>query len=688
MKTLTFIVALACAAVVASAAAAPRVTAELASRLEEVGPDDLVRILVVMESQMPQERMMALTEGLPRAQRRLVVAQELSRLAAESQREVLAYLNERAAAGRAADVTSLWIVNAVAARADRETVEGLAGRAGVSFVGWDKEVPLEDLLAVVDGPQTDEIVWGVNKINAPKVWNAGYNGTGVVVCVCDTGVNYNHLDLKDHMWNKAGYPNHGRNFAGGDPNDTMDRDGHGTHGAGTVAADGTAGSQCGVAPEATIMIAKIGNGEFTQFNAWQWAISEGADIITESFRWTYVMSPHYAQHRQASEALLAAGIFHANAAGNEGDNIYGYPLPFNVGAPANCPPPWRHPDQTLRGGKAGTVAVGSTDDFDYRVASSSRGPASWDKDRHANIPPYDDYHWNPGMGLLKPDVMAPGLNIKSCDYENISGYTVKGGTSMATPHVAGAAALLLDYLDTLPPAQLQKAFELTAAAVVGQTEGRKENDYGAGRIDVYEALQHLLKSIGVDLEYFRAAGLDDRVRLSWDCEPGAYAGFNLYRSVPDGPDEGRAHLNAELITGRPPFAFVDRDVAPATTYEYWLEVIPTTGKAELFGPASATPGAKVAYGFALEPGYPNPARARVNFAFSLPRGVEGDYTLLVYDLAGRKVRTVAAGPSAPGRREVEWNLCDDAGRRLAPGVYLYWLRASCGSAARRLVVTR
>jgi len=670
--------------------AAPKVTPRLAAHLEEVSAGELVRVMVVMEEQMSQDTLMSLTEGLDRDERRVVVEYECSRLADSSQREVLAYLNERAAAGHAADVTSLWIVNAVAARGDRETIERVSVLPGVSLVNWDEEVPVELLKDVVDGVQ-DEIVWGVEKIRAPKVWNDGFDGTGIIVCVCDGGVNYNHVDLADHMWVHSSYPNHGKSFAGGDPNDTMDYDGHGTHVAGTVASDGTAGSKCGVAPNAQIMIAKLGAWESSWFEAWQWAITEGADVITQSWSRKYPQYPAYGQHRAASEKILAAGVVHVNSTGNQGHLVSsGYPLPFNVPAPANCPPPWLHPDQKLREGKAGTIAIGSTQSEDWRVSSSGRGPSCWDKDRLSTLAPYDDYHYEPGMGLLKPDIMAPGSNIKSCDFSSTSGYTSKSGTSMATPHAAGAAALLLDYLDTLPPAQIEKALELSAAKVwPGHTKGKKVNDYGAGRIDVYAALVLLKKSIGVDLKYFRAAGLDDRVRLAWDCESGAYAGFNVYREAEgDAADAGRERVNAALITGQAPFAYEDRDVVAATTYEYWLEVVPTTGKAELFGPAPATPGLKKAYAFALEPSYPNPTTTDATIAFSLPVGVSGEYAVTIYDLAGRKVRTLDAAASAPGRHEVVWNLADDGGRGVAPGVYLYRLNASCGSAVRRMVVTR
>jgi len=671
--------------------AAPNVTPRLAAHLEEVSAGDLVRVMVVMEEQVSVDTLTSLTEGLDRDERRVVVEHECSRLADSSQREVLTYLNERAAAGHATDITPLWIVNAVAARADRETIERLSTLPGVASVDWDEAVPVELLKDVVDGPQ-GEIVWGVNKIRAPETWGQGYKGNGIIVCVCDGGVNYNHVDLADHMWVNTSYPNHGRSFTGGDPNDTMDYDGHGTHVAGTVASDGTAGSECGVAPEATIMIAKLGASDSSWFAAWEWAITEGADVITQSWSRKYPQYPAYGLHRAASEKILTAGVVHVNSTGNQGHLVSsGYPLPFNIPAPANSPPPWLHPDQKLREGKAGTIAIGSTQMEDWRDSSSGRGPSCWDKDRLATLAPYDDYEYEPGMGLLKPDIMAPGSGIKSCDYLSTTGYTSKSGTSMATPHAAGAAALLLDYLDTLPPAQIEKALELTAAKVFGGThvKGRKMNDYGAGRIDVRAALELLKNSIGIDLKYFRAAGLENSVRLAWDCESSAYAGFNVYREAKgDAADAGRERVNAELITGRAPFAFEDHNVAVGTIYKYWLEVIPTTGKAELYGPAPATAGLKKAYGFALEPSYPNPTATGATIAFSLPAGVSGDYELAIYDLSGRRVRTLGASASAPGRHEVAWNLADDAGRGVAPGVYLYRLNASCGSAVRRMVVTR
>lgn len=672
----------------AGVAGALNITPALLAHLEETPPGELTRIMVVMDERYPQEELMALTEGLPRKERRVVVEQELTRFNSRSQREVLAYLNERAAAGHAAEVKSLWIINAVLALADRETIFHVARMPKVAYVDWDEELTPEHFMDIVPNtgaPSPDEIAWGVDKIRAPQVWAEGYNGSGVVVAVCDGGVNYNHNDLKDHMWTHSQWPNHGRNWNGPNQHDTMDYDGHGTHVAGTVASDGTAGTQAGVAPEAQIMICRLSGWEGSWFEAWQWAISMGADVIQQSWSMKYPNNPAYAQHRQASENTLAAGVFHANSTGNQGHQTNIYPIPFNIPAPANCPPPWLAANQTLRGGLAATVGVGATDTSDFRVYYSGRGPACWDYNRHPNMYPYKDYPWDPQMGLLKPDMMAPGNNIKSCDYANVNGYTYMSGTSMATPHVSGAAALLLDYNPNLTPAQIELALELTAVPCPGQQPG-KQNDYGSGRIDVYAALQYLKTHIGVELKYFRAAPLRDRVRLSWDAA-GEFAGFNVYREGGTSNSLARVKLNKVLIKGRSPFSFDDEAVESGVTYNYWLEAVDAGGKAKVFGPASAKPGATSPYAFALAAPYPNPACEKVNISYSLPTGVTGNFDITVYDLAGRQVKTLVSGAAAAGNFNLVWDLTDDQGRTVAPGVYIYRLRTESGNAARRVVVT-
>ncbi|MGD8719372.1 MAG: T9SS type A sorting domain-containing protein [Candidatus Zixiibacteriota bacterium] len=177
---------------------------------------------------------------------------------------------------------------------------------------------------------------------------------------------------------------------------------------------------------------------------------------------------------------------------------------------------------------------------------------------------------------------------------------------------------------------------------------------------------------GPDNFVARAAG--DSVRVSWSGRWEGLAGFNLYREAP--ADAGRVKLNGELITGRPPFRFEDDQVEEAGAYEYWLEVVDTTGARETYGPAVANlPVERPA--FALYQNTPNPTAGATTFTFSLAEN--GPATLAVYDLAGRRVWR-HEGTFTAGANEIAATL------PFAPGVYVYRLEAGGESSARKFVI--
>jgi hypothetical protein len=211
-----------------------------------------------------------------------------------------------------------------------------------------------------------------------------------------------------------------------------------------------------------------------------------------SMSWKYPSNPNYTGWRRACEALAAAGILHANSIGNQGDQLSAYPVPYNIAAPGNCPPPRLHPLQHPAGGKSSAIGCGATDNADRLAGYSGRGAAEWDKS------PYTDYPFRDGAepGLLKPDVCAPGPGTTSCNWLYEDGastatpYSSFGGTSAATPHVGGCLVLLAHACriagKPIIPERVQEALENTAVPVDGQTR-EKENDFGAGRVDVYAA---------------------------------------------------------------------------------------------------------------------------------------------------------------------------------------------------------
>lgn len=466
------------------------VTKDLAAQMKLNNNGDLIRINIRLASQFDVQNLDQALINLDRQARREMVVKELKAFSEKTQKGILTYLESKAKENQVEIIYSLWINNVITCMASKEVIYALSQRNDIDRIDWDEERKM--IIENEINPELEkegdnggkEITWNITKINAPAVWALGFHGEGIKVGVLDTGVNYNHVDLQDHMWDDPAYPFHGYDFVNND-NNPMDDHGHGTHCAGTVAGDGTAGSQTGVAPEATIIALKVldatGNG--TEAGVWaaiQFIVDHGGDVISMSLGWQHSWGVDRESWRNSFNNALAAGVIASVAAGNEGGEQGTYPIPDNVRTPGDCPPPWLHPDQTQTGGVSAVVCVGATSSNDNIAYFSSRGPVTW-----SAINPFNDYEYNPGIGLIRPDVSAPGDNIKSLDYASNTGYADGwSGTSMATPAVAGTMALMLNKNPNLTPIEISMALELTALelGVAG-----KDNVYGSGRINALEA---------------------------------------------------------------------------------------------------------------------------------------------------------------------------------------------------------
>ena len=460
----------------------------LESAMLQFEPDRLHYVLIKPVGSADTQLIDLAARGMSRDQRREFAAAVMKEQAAAAQDGILAQLDQMDASN-CEEVQSFWIVNAIAARLSAPAIREIAQREDVLFL---RLMNIEDpLIHPVDvHPSTRQelsraVAWGVDKIGAPDVWAMGYNGSGVLVSVVDTGVNYDHLDLQNNMWHDtpAGYHN-GWDFENGD-GDPMDSNGHGTHCAGSVAGDGTAGTETGVAPGATIMACRVANSlsaEAQLWEAFQFSIDHGADVISTSMGWTQSWDPDRLSWREAEENILAAGICHSVAAGNEGGNTGSY---GDIRTPGDCPPPWLHSDQTTSGGLSAVVTVGATDVSDNIASFSSVGYSTWMFDS-----PWFDYgDTSPDIGLIDPDISGPGVDIVSCSYSNPSGYTTMSGTSMATPHLAGCMALILEANPSLSPAQVDSLLEVTALDLGASG---KDNVFGSGRVQILEAVQAAL----------------------------------------------------------------------------------------------------------------------------------------------------------------------------------------------------
>ncbi|HEY8471134.1 MAG TPA: S8 family serine peptidase [Natronosporangium sp.] len=305
----------------------------------------------------------------------------------------------------------------------------------------------------------------VPMVGAPTAWDAGYDGTGTTVAVLDTGVDAEHPDLAEAVVGEA-------NFTGSDT--ARDRHGHGTHVAGTIAGSGAAsgGTYVGVAPGARILNGKVLGDDGFGNHSWviagmEWAAEQGADVINMSLG-----SPPTDGTDPVSQAVNrltdSHGVLFVIAAGNRGSANH------TIDAP---------------GAAEAALTVGSVNKSEVLAFGSGRGPRL-------------------GDFAIKPDMTGPGVLITSARAEGSTigtpvgdDYQTLSGTSMATPHVAGAAAILHQADPELGPAELKAT--LMTTAVPNDTNDVYQQ--GGGRLDIPAALASpvLVAPPSLSLGYFR-----------------------------------------------------------------------------------------------------------------------------------------------------------------------------------------
>jgi subtilisin family serine protease len=303
--------------------------------------------------------------------------------------------------------------------------------------------------------------WGVNKIGALSVWGAyDARGSGAKVAVLDTGVDPDHPDLKGKVSDWAEFDADGFEVPGSTAHDS---DQHGTHCAGIIAGGNASGSWIGVAPDAKIagvLVLKKGVGTDAQILAGiQWAIEKNVDVISMSLGGLTLDMEAPDPYARALLTALSAGIPVVTAIGNDGSQTTGTP-----------------------GNDWFAFSVGATDHRD-RPAGFSGGRTHMIR-KSKFIDP-DDLP----LVYSKPEVSAPGVAVRS----SIPGgdWAAFNGTSMATPHVAGAIALLLSATKARTVADPQRAFlleDLITGSVEELGESGQDHRYGFGRIDVLRAI--------------------------------------------------------------------------------------------------------------------------------------------------------------------------------------------------------
>ena len=464
----------------------------LLQEMQRRSDNEKIDVIVIMKSQYDRQQLNRhASHFATRAERREFVVNELKQFAEASQYDLRHSLSEMERQDMTTAPKIIWMANALYFSATKQAINDLALRRDIEIIGFDKE----EYMLFDEEPKpalmTRGITPNVSQVNADQVWDLGYTGQGVVVAVIDSGVNYNHLDLADHLWDGGDeYPNHGYDFVNND-NNPMDDHGHGTHCAGTLCGDGTAGQQTGIAPDATLMCVKVlgsgGGGTTARIcNGMQWAVEQGCDLMSMSLGSKNPDLTNRVLSRYTCEAVLDAGVLAAICAGNEGDYLSSYPVPNNVRVPGSCPPPYMDPMQESNpGGLSCAFCVGAVGYTDNAASFTSRGPATWADTEFGDYPLTEGHGVE--FGLIRPDACAPGVNVISADYQQESGYTTMSGTSMATPCVAGCMALMLNKNRDVTPAEICQVLEETAVPLATG----KSNVYGYGRVDALAAINAL-----------------------------------------------------------------------------------------------------------------------------------------------------------------------------------------------------
>lgn len=282
----------------------------------------------------------------------------------------------------------------------------------------------------------------------------GLDGSGVGLCVVDTGVDPAHEQIAPRTVTFKDFV--------GTRTTAYDDQGHGTHVMSIAAGDGagstTAATYRGVAPAATLYAAKVldssGYGSDSQVIAGiQWCDQQpGVRVISMSLGDTLV-SDGSDPVSAAVDAAQANGAVVVVAAGNSGD----------VSGTVNSP-----------GVAAGALTVGAASDWSAPVGTARHDDGIWLAAFSSRGPVANN-------GRTKPDVVAPGVSVTAAKSGTTTGYVTMSGTSMATPYVAGAVALGLEAVPSATPAQVRSA--ITSSAADRGVSG-PDNEWGAGLVDV------------------------------------------------------------------------------------------------------------------------------------------------------------------------------------------------------------
>lgn len=469
--------------------------AKISSRLmKQFQQDDQVTFLIKMKEQTNTQKVakeavskaekQKLTAAKTQYTKRSAVVSELRATSEETQEALLTYLQKEQKKKQVKEIHSYYIVNGLAVTGTKEVMEKVAAFPEVDQVlpnetrqihrPVDLKTKQKKQMKAVDG-----VEWNISQVHAPEAWALGYDGTGTVVASIDTGVEWDHPALKEkYRGFDPAHPNkptHEFNWydatTGSEaPYDDLE---HGTHVTGTMVGSEPDGkNQIGVAPGAKWIAVKAfsedGGTDADLLDAGEWILApkdeagnphpeQAPDVVNNSWGGGPGLDDWY---KDVVNAWRAADIFPEFSAGNTDL--------FNPGGEGSIANPANYQE---------VFATGATDQDNKLGSFSLQGPS-----------PY---------GVMKPDIAAPGVNIRSSipgkGYED--GWN---GTSMAGPHVSAVVALLRQVQSDLSVEEIEQILINTAKPLTDQQFPESPNNgYGAGLVDAREAITVLTDGIGM-----------------------------------------------------------------------------------------------------------------------------------------------------------------------------------------------
>ncbi len=506
-------------------------------------------------------------ERLPQPQRTATLIPALKQRAAATQSGILLLIDQQPDVVRGS-VSPFWITNTIYLETGIPTIDLLDSLPDIELIELAPEPETAEAsvmafsLQQINGPGGHEP--SLDVIQAPKLWALGYTGNSRKALIIDTGTDPTHPALS-----RSFVGNYAATSTGwyGLTEDPYDCDNHGTHVAGTILGmDRDTKDTIGVAPNGLWMASpaiECTNGPGAT-QALQWAIdpdgdptttSDMPDAINNSWRFLPNGWGCSSPVQQAINALEAAGVAVISAAGNDHPD-------YTVGGPA-------YANYSL----VNSFAVGAVNPNSASLAIagfSSRGPSECG---------------GSGALAIKPEVVAPGVGIRSA--VRGGGYAVYQGTSMASPHVAGAILLLKEAFPSASGTELKMALYQTA---IDLGDPGEDNTYGNGLIDVEAAYYYLiaegLSPAPVSRDHDAGISIVDNHPCGLDHEPTIYLTNNglqplitvtILRSYSDGYSDTLGWSGIVLPGEEEEVIFVSHTLPQSGRFSMEIDVLTVNG---------------------------------------------------------------------------------------------------------------